>query len=82
MNDFVLKLEGDELQNAKLELLISILATQEAMVSLFMSKIYNDVNDRKDALEVFVKKVLSHREAIILQLHTDHGAINLNDLIT
>jgi len=76
-----LKLEGEELFSAQLELLIKILATQQATISLLCDK-HSSTTEKSDELFKDVQDEASgFAYSILRSLYERRGKIDLNDVL-
>ena len=79
--DIDLKLEGEDLFSAQLQLLINILATQNATASMLCDKLTQS-DEESDALyRSFQDEVKTNAKQILQNLYEQRGKIDLNDIL-
>lgn len=79
--DINLKLEGEEMFSAQLELLIKILATQQAIISLLCNK-HSTTQEESDKFFKDVQdEVSQYASSILHSLYELRGKINITDIL-
>jgi hypothetical protein len=81
MSDVTLKLEGQEFGNAILEMLIKILAHQQATSATLIEMIAKSDKEAEEFTEVLNEEYDRYANSILHSLYANRGKIDLNDIL-
>jgi hypothetical protein len=76
-----LKLEGQEMYNAQIELLIKILATQKATATTLVEMIAKSDQEAEEFISLLNDEADKYAKTILRSLYERRGKIDLNDIL-
>ena len=80
--DINLKLEGEEVFSAQLELLIKILALQKATATTLIEMIAKSDQEANEFISLLNVEADKYAKTILHSLYERRGKINLNDILS